>query len=177
MSYEFEYGLPVKSYRLGVGIVIVNKIGEIWMARRKRAMDAVLQMPQGGIDQKSYGSVHYWETPFEAAKRELYEETGLYENITWLGVSCWLTYSFPEHASRKSYQGQFIGQRQRWFLLNYHGSDKDIKIGEEFVSWKWVQRNHVIDSTVSFKQGLYRKVLTLLMGNRRQLLPPERRYF
>lgn len=167
MSYEFESNLCVKSYRSGVGILIINQQGLIFMAQRRRSPFNVLQMPQGGIDQKRYGSIGYWETPFEAAKRELYEETGLLDNIAWLGVTSWLTYSFPEHAAKKSYQGQFIGQRQKWFLVNFYGKDEHIKLGEEFVSWRWVPRSMIIDATVPFKQGLYRKVLTLLMGNRR----------
>lgn len=166
MSYEFQHGLPVQSYRLGVGLLIVNKKGQIWMAQRRKAHNNTLQMPQGGIDERVQDNIYYWETPFEAAKRELYEETGLYTNLQWLNVSSWLTYSFPMYAARKSYNGQFIGQKQKWFLVNFYGSDKDVKIGNEFSRWTWIPRHLVINSTLSFKQGLYRKVLTLLMCNR-----------
>lgn len=169
MSYEFESGLDVKSYRLGVGLLIMNAEGMIFMAQRKRSNSNALQMPQGGIDPKSFGSISYWETPYEAAKRELYEETGLYKNLLWRSISPWLTYSFPSYAARRSYKGQYIGQRQRWFLLSYYGSDNDIKLGEEFSSWQWVPRSDVVNITVPFKQGLYRKVLTLLIGTRKDL--------
>lgn len=163
-------GLDVKSYRLGVGLLIVNSRGYIWMAERRRSANHALQMPQGGIDPLSYGGIQYWETPYEAAKRELYEETGLYKNLLWRSVSPWLTYSFPSHAARRSYNGQYIGQRQRWFLVSFYGSDDEIKLGDEFSSWAWMHRSHVVNTTVPFKQGLYRKVLTLLLGSRTDLV-------
>ena len=56
-----------KSYRKGVGIIIVNSDLQFFLGKRIGA-DA-WQFPQGGIDEG--------ETPEEALYRELYEETGL----------------------------------------------------------------------------------------------------
>lgn len=155
----------MKSYRLGVGLLVMNNDGLIWMGKRKRARNNVLQMPQGGIDPRfEADGIQYWETPFEAAKRELFEETGIYRNIAWRGVTTWLCYNFPPGAAKRSYNGQYIGQRQRWFLAHYYGTDDDIHIGDEFASWKWVPRNQVIDVSIDFKQALYAKVFSLLLN-------------
>jgi len=170
MSYEFDSGLDVKSYRPGIGLLIVNSKGLILVAQRKRSSNHSWQMPQGGMDEKQFGSIKYWETPYEAAKRELYEETGLYKNLLWRSVTPWLTYSFPAHAARRSYQGQYIGQRQRWFLLSYYGADDEVRLGDEFSNCRWIHRSEVVNATVQFKQGLYRKVLTLLLGSRKDLI-------
>ena len=56
-----------KSYRKGVGIIIVNSDLQFFLGKRIGA-DA-WQFPQGGIDEG--------ETPEDALYRELYEETGL----------------------------------------------------------------------------------------------------
>lgn len=166
MSYEFELGLPAQSFRKGVGMLIVNKDYQIFMAQRKRAHHGVMQMPQGGIDQiESQDGISRWESPIQAMRRELYEETGLCTNVQVLNVTGWLTYTFPEQAAKKSYHGQFIGQQQRWFLIAFYGNNGDIKLGNEFCNWNWMHRADVVNATVPFKQGLYRKVLTLLMNN------------
>lgn len=170
MTFDSDDVLDVRSYRMGIGLLIVNNRGLIFMAQRRRSSHPTLQMPQGGIDPKDDGSVQYWETPYEAAKRELYEETGIYKNVMWKSISPWLTYSFPAHAARRSYNGQYIGQRQRWFLLSFYGDDSEINLGDEFSQWSWIHRSEVVNSTVPFKQGLYRKALTLLLGTRRDLM-------
>ena len=154
----------MRSYRMGVGLLIMNNDGLIWMGRRKRARNNVLQMPQGGIDPKYDEGIQYWETPFEAAKRELFEETGICKNIAWRGVSSWLSYHFPPGAAKRSYNGQYLGQRQRWFLVRYYGPDGDIITGEEFMSWRWVDRANVMDVAIDFKRALYAKAFSLLLN-------------
>lgn len=157
----------ITSYRLGVGLVIVNRKGEIWMGRRKGARGHnILQMPQGGIDYKQdCPSITYMESAYEAAKRELYEETGLVKNLIWRNVTGWLSYTFPYPHHQSKYEEQYIGQRQKWFLVSYTGSDEDINIGEEFSSWCWVPRRKVVQSTIQFKQSLYIKIFTLFFNN------------
>ena len=54
-------------YRLNVGLIIINDKGKLLLCKRKGTNN--WQFPQGGIDEG--------ETPLEAAKRELYEETGI----------------------------------------------------------------------------------------------------
>ena len=55
-------------YRPCVGIMLLNAQGKVFVAQRIDMPSKAWQMPQGGIDEG--------ETPLEAAKRELLEETG-----------------------------------------------------------------------------------------------------
>lgn len=64
-------GLP---YRPCVGIMLINGQGKVWIGSRDDGgstanYEFAWQMPQGGIDKG--------ETPLEAARRELYEETSI----------------------------------------------------------------------------------------------------
>jgi len=61
---------PVKSshYRAGVGILLFNSLGEVFVGRRCDVEGEAWQMPQGGIEQD--------EPTLEAALRELKEEIG-----------------------------------------------------------------------------------------------------
>jgi 8-oxo-dGTP pyrophosphatase MutT (NUDIX family) len=62
-------------YRPCVGVALVNQGGDAFIGHRKRKRGSEIldprswQMPQGGIDAG--------EQPFEAAKRELWEETSV----------------------------------------------------------------------------------------------------
>ena len=74
-------------YRRNVGVAIFNEEGKIWLGKRFGENGPyVWQCPQGGIDKG--------EKPKAAARRELFEETGLRaENMEYLGkVKGWLYY-------------------------------------------------------------------------------------
>ena len=55
--------------RQGVGIIVLNKNNMVFVGKRKDNPIDKWQMPQGGIDKN--------ETPFDAMKRELAEETSI----------------------------------------------------------------------------------------------------
>jgi putative (di)nucleoside polyphosphate hydrolase len=55
-------------YRPGVGIMLINKAGLVFVAKRIDMTSEAWQMPQGGM--------HEGESPLKAARRELKEETG-----------------------------------------------------------------------------------------------------
>lgn len=158
--------LSMTSYRLGVGLVILNRRNEIWMGRRRGARGNVLQMPQGGIDFKSECEcITYMESPYEAAKRELFEETGLHRNLIWRNITIWLSYTFPYTHQHSKYEEPYIGQRQKWFLVSYTGTDEDVVLGDEFSSWCWMPRRKVVQHTIQFKQSLYIKIFNLFFNN------------
>jgi putative (di)nucleoside polyphosphate hydrolase len=55
-------------YRRGVGVMLLNSEGKVWVGARIDNSADAWQMPQGGIDEG--------EEPWATALRELEEETG-----------------------------------------------------------------------------------------------------
>ena len=88
-----------KSYRKGVGIIIVNSDLQFFLGKRIGAN--AWQFPQGGIDEG--------ETPEDALYRELYEETGLEKDkIEVLDKSKkWLVYHIPHVFQRSNFLKQY----------------------------------------------------------------------
>ena len=81
--------MTLESYRPNVGVVLFNREGKVWLGRRVNAPGPNnWQFPQGGVDKG--------EDLYQAARRELKEETGV-ASAAWLGrTSDWLTYDFPQ---------------------------------------------------------------------------------
>lgn len=109
-------------------------------------------MPQGGIDET--------EPPFEAALRELEEETGIAPaHVSLIAESKdWVTYDLPEHLIPKLWGGKYRGQKQKWFALRLNAPDQVINIHTahpEFNEWKWIEMPRLPDMIVPFKRSLY----------------------
>ena len=147
-------------YRRGVGVMLINKDKKVFVGKRVDNGRLVggqhWQMPQGGIDSNEY--------PLEAAKREVREEIGT--NKVRLIYECqeWLSYDFPEQLQSTLWGGRFLGQTQKWFLMEFLGEDKDIDLDvhhPEFVDWKWVAPEELPDLIVDFKRDIYIRVLSL----------------
>jgi len=150
-------------YRKGVGLMIMNAERKIWVGQRQDVsslIDSVSawQMPQGGIDSA--------ETPWQAALREMKEEIGTI-NVRLVAESReWISYDFPEEL-HNLWGGRFLGQTQKWFLVEFLGDDAEININTfhpEFIAWKWVDANQLPNMIVSFKKDLYQKVLEEFKG-------------
>ena len=146
-----------EAYRPGAGIVLVNDKKHVFAAKRldskSLSLDYAWQMPQGGIDAK--------ESPYEAAVRELKEETSIKNAQLICGSSDWFYYDLPEHIQKTFWGGRYLGQRQKWFLMRYLGEDKDICLDTphpEFSEWQWMDKNKVIESIVPFKKQLYQDI-------------------
>jgi putative (di)nucleoside polyphosphate hydrolase len=142
-------------YRLAVGIMLLNRAGKVFVARRidMPTMPA-WQMPQGGIDPG--------ETPLQAAWRELKEETGT-DNAQLLGESRgWLQYDLPADFARGVWGGRYRGQRQKWFAMRFTGTDADIDLATEhpeFDDWRWIRPERLPEVIVPFKRQLYIDIL------------------
>ena len=74
-------------YRPGVGLILLNDRGEVFVGRRADQKDDAWQMPQGGID----GA----ETPRQAAFRELQEEIGTNKADIIAESKGWFYYDVP----------------------------------------------------------------------------------
>lgn len=146
-----------KGWRLSVGIVLFNSKKDIFMGERIDNKGA-WQMPQGGV------KINENECLLNAAKRELFEETGI-SNIDLIRLSSqWHYYYLPKYLSKKLWRGKFIGQKQKWFAFEFLGSDNEINIKpenikQEFCNWRWVDPNNVSELIINFKKDTYEKVL------------------
>ena len=135
------------TFRAGVGAVILNK-GGLVLGLERKDIPGAWQLPQGGLDED--------ESPLEAVKREVLEETGIENSYLELlaTVPRWLAYELPESARTKNI-GR--GQVQQWFLFRFRGPDEAITLGDkkEFRAWKWITMEKLTSKIVSFKQPLY----------------------
>ena len=151
LSAHFE-----KGWRLGVGIILINKKNKIFMGERIDNRGA-WQMPQGGVN------VAINESLDNAAKRELYEETGVKSAKIINKSEGWYYYYLPETLQTKLWGGKFLGQKQKWFLFCFEGKDEEINLQAdrkpEFNKWQWVSPKNVLNNIVSFKKEIYQKVL------------------
>jgi putative (di)nucleoside polyphosphate hydrolase len=140
-------------YRSGVGMMVFNDEKKIFVGKRIDNQEA-WQMPQGGVDKD--------EDIESAAKRELFEETGI-QSIRIIKRSEKIyTYDLPEHLLGKIWKGKYKGQKQTWFLIKFLGPDSEININQkhpEFNEWMWVDIQKLPELIVSFKKDLYLSVV------------------
>ena len=147
--------IDADGFRANVGIVICNRNGQVFWARRYGQHS--WQFPQGGIDDG--------ETPEQAMFRELYEEVGLRQKDVEIVASTrnWVRYKLPKRLIRQGSNPVCIGQKQKWFLLQLRCDESDVdvlKTGHpEFDDWRWVSYWYPVRNVVSFKRDVYRRVM------------------
>ncbi|MBX9621755.1 MAG: RNA pyrophosphohydrolase [Alphaproteobacteria bacterium] len=147
-----DYGDP--TYRLGVGMMILNSGNKVFVAQRFDNKGPAWQMPQGGIS-------HHEDTD-QAMLRELEEEIGTRKVEIIVKSKTWYKYDLPPELAARLWRGKYKGQRQIWYLLRFKGLDQDINIHTyhpEFRDWKWVDKDELIDLVIPFKQKLYTQLL------------------
>ena len=140
--------------RLGVGIILLNKENKVFVGRRLDNPLKFWQMPQGGINNG--------ESFFQAAKRELEEETAITKVKLIKELDDWLIYNLPDDLLGKIWQGKYRGQKQKWFVMKFEGEDQEINVNTkspEFLEWKWVNPDELPKIVVNFKTDLYKTLL------------------
>ena len=140
--------------RTGVGIILINNQNKIFVAKRIDNPIDKWQMPQGGVEPS--------EELVDAMKRELVEETSV-ESIKILKeINYWLEYELPQNLLGKIWKGRFRGQNQKWFIVKFTGSEKEINLSTkypEFMEWKWIKVDELINVVVDFKKDVYKKLI------------------
>ena len=148
--FEKFANLPL---RLGVGIVVLNKDNEVFVAKRIDNPKNYWQMPQGGVDEG--------ENFYDAALRELEEETSI-KNVTLIKeIEGYISYNLPDYLLGIIWKGKYKGQKQKWYILRFEGIDKEINVNTkkpEFFEWKWINVNDLTKVVVHFKLDVYKKI-------------------
>jgi putative (di)nucleoside polyphosphate hydrolase len=151
-------------YRPCVGIALFNREGLVFIGRRRSedrpapAADGYAwQMPQGGIDAG--------ESPYDAAVRELYEETGVCSISLLAEAPDWYAYDLPSAVAGRAWRGRYRGQTQKWFAFRFTGPDEEVDIGRrgrhkpEFDEWRWEGLDRLPPLIIPFKRPVYEKVV------------------
>ena len=149
MKVKFK-NLPLRN---GVGIAVLNNQNKVFVAKRIDNPKNFWQMPQGGIDEG--------ENYYQAALRELEEETSIKTIDLIKEIDGFTTYDLPENLLGIIWKGKYKGQKQKWFIVKFNGNEKEINIKTkhpEFLDWKWVDIQYITEEVVDFKLHVYKKV-------------------
>ncbi len=139
--------------RQGVGVIVLNNDNRVLVGKRKDNPIDKWQMPQGGINKN--------ETPLNAMKRELAEETSIINIELLKEIDNWLEYELPPHLLGKIWKGKYRGQKQKWFIVKFTGNENEINLNTkypEFIEWKWIDYNLLPEVIVDFKKEVYKKL-------------------
>ncbi len=130
------------------------------------------QMPQGGVD--------LTEDLEAAARRELWEETGVRSVDVIARLSAPARYDFPPYSGPPHRLSAFRGQEQHWFAMRFTGQDREIDLAiggngaePEFDRWRWERLDRVTGLVVPYKQHIYAQVVQEFAGLAEHESAPE----
>lgn len=155
-----------RPYRRNVGVALFDARGRVLIARRIGddgpeviAPGHEWQLPQGGIDPG--------EDIEAAARRELFEETGVSSAAILGRMEGEVTYDWPPYHGSPHRLGRWRGQSQTWLAFRFAGSDSEIDVtvaaaGEpvEFDAWRWERLERIPALVVPYKRPVYERIAT-----------------
>ena len=138
---------PALPYRPNVGICLFNGAGLVFAGR------AILN-PHGWPDPEIFDVGSDWGLPqggidagediVAAARRELWEETGVTSADLIAVTEDWWRYDFPVRGAPSHKLHPFRGQEQRWVAFRFTGAEREITVAAdhcdepaEFLEWRW----------------------------------------
>ena len=139
--------------RKGVGIILLNDENKVFVAKRIDNPKNFWQMPQGGVDEG--------EDYYDAAIRELKEETSIKTISLIKEIDGLTTYLLPNYLIGIIWKGKYKGQKQKWFIVRFNGEETEININTknpEFLDWKWVNIDDLTNEVVEFKAHVYKQI-------------------
>jgi putative (di)nucleoside polyphosphate hydrolase len=95
-------------------------------------------------------------------RRELLEETSIKSIKILKEIDEWTEYELPNYLLGKIWKGKFRGQKQKWFITKFTGTDDEINIktsNPEFMEWKWENLENLPKIIVDFKKNLYEELI------------------
>ena len=67
----------------------------------------------------------------------------------------------PKNLLGKIWKGKYRGQKQKWFIMQFTGTEEEINIktkNPEFLEWKWIKAEKLTEAVVDFKFDVYMKI-------------------
>lgn len=144
-----------EKYRTCVGMFVLQKNSKLVFAAERINEPGAWQIPQGGTESG--------EDDYDAAVRELREETGI-RSIKYLSCTkSRYSYDFPNYVienRKKKGWDNYKGQCVKFFLFEFIGDESEINLSfsaeAEFSHWKWVSIKKLINQLVDFKKETVR---------------------
>ena len=167
--------MRVRKFRSNVAAVIIHPAeNKVLMFRRLAEKDKNSGFLPGSAHLKwnwqfPQGGVNDGESEEEALFRELKEEIGTADIKIIRVAEKRIRYHYPLKVkrvlNRKPEWRPFLGQQQRWFLLNLNCHTEKISFNHdpiEFDAFQWIFPRKGLSRVVPFKRKAYRKGLRLL---------------
>lgn len=144
-------------YRKCVGIFVLQRASGLVFAAERYNEPGAWQIPQGGVEAN--------ENDFDAAVRELREETGITSVKIVASTSKRYRYDFPDYVLKKRCERGWIpfkGQSMKFFLFEFFGDDSEINLQThpeeiEFSNWAWMNPKSLIENMIGFKKDTIRQ--------------------